>query len=134
MSPRIFTKTNIFTLRIHGHQSVVYIDDTDLQRETNESCCNNVKATATFLTKFVFDINPKKVCLAAHSVIEFLGFVLYSVTHLTVFFTKSKVERMPELCKSILKKILITIKECCQFIGTLTFIRYAVSHKKLFTD
>lgn len=73
MSPRIFTKTNIFTLRIHGHQSVVYIDDTDLQRETNESCCNNVKATATFLTKFVFERNPKKYVWQPTQSLNFLG-------------------------------------------------------------
>lgn len=71
-------------MRHHGLQSVVYIDDTYLQRETKESCCNNVKATGTFLTKFVFDINPVMSVWPPTQCIEFLGFLLYSVT-LTVF-------------------------------------------------
>lgn len=134
MSPRIFTKTlkPIFsTLRHQGHQSVVYIDDTYLQGETKESCCNNVEATATLLTKVGFVINPEKSVWQPTQCIEFLGFVLNSVT-MTVSLTKSKVERISELCKSILKKNLITIRECCQFIGTLISTLPAVPHGKLF--
>lgn len=88
-----------------------------------------MKGTGTFLTKFVFDINPVMSVWPPTQCIEFL---LYSVT-LTVFFIKSKVERMHELCKSTLKKISITIRKCSQFIGTLIFILHAVPHKKLFT-
>lgn len=63
MSPRIFTKTfkPIFsTLRHQGHQFVVYIDDTYLQRKTKESCCNNLEATVTLPRKVCFVINHKK--------------------------------------------------------------------------
>lgn len=83
MSLRIFTKTlkPIFsTLRHHGHQSVVYIDDTYLQSETEESCCNNEEATVTLLTKVGFVINPEKSVWQPTQCIEFLGFVLNSVT------------------------------------------------------
>lgn len=58
----------------------MYIDDTYLQSETEESCCNNVEATATLLTKVGFVINPEKSVWQPTQCIEFLGFVLNSVT------------------------------------------------------
>lgn len=96
----------------------MYIDDTYLQSETEESCCNNVEATATLLTKVGFVINPEKSLWQPTQCIEFLGFVLHSVT-MNIFLTKFKKERISELCKSMLKKKLITIRECSQFIGAL---------------
>jgi hypothetical protein len=46
--------------------------------------------------------------------------------------TQSKVERISELCKTMLKRKSFTIREGCQFIGTLISALPAVSHGKLF--
>lgn len=88
----------------------MYIDDTYLQSETEESCCNNEKATATLLTKVGFVINPEKSVWQPTQCIEFLGFVLHSVLTTNVSLTKFKKERISELCKSMLKKKIITIR------------------------
>lgn len=60
ISPRIFTKTNMFHIETSRSKSVVYIDHTYLQVETKDPCCNNVKAILTnskYLTNLLFLTN-----------------------------------------------------------------------------
>ena len=55
----IFTKI-LKHLRQEGHLSVIFIDDSSLQGDTEQECMNNTKATVDLLLKLGFIVHEKK--------------------------------------------------------------------------
>ena len=76
---RIFikmTKVPFSELRMQGHTSVVYVDDSYLQGDSYESCLKNVNNTIIILRSLGFTIHPKKSVLKpTQNLIIYLGFI-----------------------------------------------------------
>ena len=78
---RIFTKIlkPVFGyLRKQGHLSVVFVDDSYLQADTEQECIKNINATVNILTMLGFTIHERKSVLIPTQKIEFLGFLIDS--------------------------------------------------------
>ena len=80
---RIFTKILkplISVFQKQGLLSVTYFDDSYLQDTTKEQCNQNVNATINLLISLGFTDYTKKSVLEPAQSIEFLGFVIDSIT------------------------------------------------------
>ena len=101
-APRTFTKLIepvLSALRKKGHQIMGYLDDSCLMGDTFEECEKAVIASVELLTKLGFQINPEKFRLLPVQVIEYLGFLIDSVT-MTVRLTPLKRQKScPSLAK-----------------------------------
>ena len=78
---RIFTKMlkPVFGyLRKQGHLSVVFVDDSYLQADTEQECIKNINAIVNILTMLGFTIHERKSVLILTQKIEFLGFLIDS--------------------------------------------------------
>ena len=78
---RIFTKMlkPVFGyLRKQGHLSVVFVDDSYLQADTEQECIKNINAIVNILTMLGFTIHDRKSVLILTQKIEFLGFLIDS--------------------------------------------------------
>ena len=76
-APLIFTKLLRLPfgyLRSQGHLSVVYMDDTYLQGDSNSSCQSNIANMVSLLQALGFTINRKKSVLTPTQSLEFLGY------------------------------------------------------------
>ena len=81
-APLLFTKIlkqPFAALRRQGLLSVVYLDDSYLQRDSYSRCLENIHATTSLLTDLGFQINNEKSLLTPTQTIRFLGFILDSV-------------------------------------------------------
>ena len=67
-------------LRKKGHQIMGYLDDSFLMGDTFEECEKAVVASVELLTKLGFQIHPEKSRLLPVQGIEYLGFLIDSVT------------------------------------------------------
>ena len=79
---RIFTKIlkPVFGyLRKQGHLSVVFVDDSYLQADTEQECIKNINATVNILTMLRFTIHERKSVSIPTQKIEFLGFLIDSI-------------------------------------------------------
>ena len=78
---RVFTeisKVRFGHLRSLGHNYVVYVDDSYLQGETNQTCLDNISDTIKLLRGLVFIIHTEKSTLTPNQTIVFLGFIISS--------------------------------------------------------
>ena len=91
-------------LRSLGYLSVIYIDDTYLQGQTYEECCNNVQSTSNLISELGFCINEDKSEFRSSKQLVFLGFVLNSVT-MRVYLTEAKQEKKVSKIQSVLKNV-----------------------------
>ena len=120
-APRLFTKLlkpAYSTPRKQGFQSVGYIDDSYLQGITKPECENNVQATTKLLDSLGLYVHPDKSILEPSQVLEFLGFVLNSVS-MTVTLSHAKAENIKHVCKDLLTTTQPTIREVAVVIGKL---------------
>ena len=89
---RVFTKISkvLFGhLRCLGHNCVVYIDDSYLQRETYQACPDNISDTIRLLRELGFVIHTEKSVLTHSQTISFLGFIISS-KNMTLSLTDEK--------------------------------------------
>ena len=76
---RIFTKitkVSFSVLRMQGHTSVVYVDDSYLQGDSYETCLKNVNDTIVMLRSLGFTIHPGKSVLKPKQNLIYLGFII----------------------------------------------------------
>lgn len=120
-APRCFTKLLkpvYSTIRQYGHLNVGYIDDSYLQASDTKECLLNISDTQTLFTDLGFVINVDKSCVIPAQQINFLGFVLGSVS-MTTTLTDDKKAKVKSICKQLLLKSHSTITELAQLVGTL---------------
>ena len=120
-APRCFTKLQkpvYSTLRQYGHLNVGYIDDSYLQGSDTKECLLNISDTQTLFTDLGFVINVDKSCVIPAQQVNFLGFVLGSVS-MTITLTDDKKAKVKSICKQLLLKSHSTITELAQLVGTL---------------
>ena len=79
MSNGYFDAMIIFTkISKQGGLSVIFIDNSHLQLNTEQECINNIKATVNLLLNTGFAVHQKKFVLITTQKIEFLGFIIDS--------------------------------------------------------
>ena len=84
--------------------------DSHLQGITKLECENNVQATTKLFNNLGLYVHPDKSILELSQVLEFLGFVLNSMT-MTVTLSHTKVENITQVCKDLLTRTQPTIRE-----------------------
>ena len=92
-APRMFTKVlkPVFkVLREKGLLSSAYIDDLYLQGDTFHECLENALNTVQLLRDLGFVVQEEKSCLHPSEQLEYLGFVLNSVS-MTVRLSHARV-------------------------------------------
>ena len=93
-----------------------HIDDSFLVGYDYTACNNNVKVTVDTFLKLGFVIHPEKSVFIPTQEIEFLGFLLNSVS-MTIRLPPAKAERVRLACQSLLFKNDMTTREVAQVIG-----------------
>lgn len=107
------------TLRQDGHLNVGYIDDSYLQGSDTKECLLNISDTQILFTDLGFVINVDKSCVIPAQQINFLGFVLDSVS-MTITLTDDKKAEVKSICNAIIAtQSHSTITELAQLVGTL---------------
>ena len=122
-------------LRSLGYLSVIYINDTYLQGQTYEECCNNVQSTSNLISELGFCINEDESEFRPSKQLVFLGFVLDSVT-MRVYLTEAKQEKIVSKIQSVLKNVRkgITIREFAKLIGLLVSSCIAIPFSMVYTE
>ena len=121
-SPRIFTKVlkPVFaTLRSqYGHHCTGYIDDSFYTEDTDDHCQDSTLHAVELLTKLGFVVHPTKSSLIPTQELEFLGFLLNSIS-MTVCLTPKKISKLIAMCEKYSRLRAFTIREIASLIGTL---------------
>ena len=102
---RIFTKITkvpFSVLRMQGHTSVVYVDDSYLQGGSYESCLKNVNNTIIMLPSLGFTIHPEKSVLKPTQNLIYLGFIINS-KDMTLTLTEEKKQKIITFVPNFLK-------------------------------
>jgi len=132
--PRKFTKLLkpvYANLRIMGHISAPYLDDSYLQGETLSDCLENVKDTVKLLDSLGFVVHPKKSVFEPTKCLTFLGFVINSVD-MTVRLTQEKQTKVYNACKHLLNTNIPTVREVAVVLGLMTSSLPGVMHGALY--
>ena len=132
--PRMFTKLlkPVYSvLRQKGHELIGYIDDQYIQGDTFDSCFSSVKACIELLRSLGLVIHPEKSALVPSQTLEFLGFILNSVS-MTVSLTEVKKIKIKEDCKFLRDNKQTTIREVARVIGILVLAFPAVQFGPLY--
>ena len=130
---RIFTKIlkPVFGhLRQEGHLSVIFVDDSYLQGDTEQECMNNIKATVDLLLKLGFIVHEKKSVLKPTQKIEFLGFIIDS-NSMTIEINREKAEHILLKIRKFLQNPSPVIRKLASVVGSVISIFLAISLGKL---
>ena len=133
-APRIFTKLlkpALSSLRKEGYVNCAYIDDILLLGDSYEECLNNVQETMILFDNLGFTIHSEKSVVIPKQNIEFLGFNIDSI-NMTVRLTSNKVSNIIQLCKGMLNKQTVTIRDFAKLIGKLVASEHGVLYAPLF--
>ena len=118
---RIFTKllkVPFSVLRSEGHLSVVFVDDTYLQAESQQRCLDNIHDTISLLHSLGFTIHAEKSILQPTQKIEFLGFIIAS-NEMTIKLSEKKTNTVKNKIRSFLVSQKRTIRELASIIGSI---------------
>lgn len=96
----------------------------DMAKEHSESICRQ-KIVA--VTKLGFLVHPDKSVFQPTQIIEFLGFIINSIT-MFVSLTLTKAARVHKACQDLLNNKHITIREVAHVIGLLVSSLPAVQY------
>ena len=132
-APRIFTKILkpvLSYLRSLGFCSVVFLDDSYLQGSTYAECLQNVTCTIRALQQLGFTIHPTKSILTPTQNIEFLGYIVDSVT-MTITLPLRKKEKRKNSCQHLLQTPNPTIRTVASLIGNFVAATEAVPYARL---
>ena len=127
-APLAFTKLLrpvVAFLRQRGVRLVVYLDDILLMAETPELLQQHLQLTTSLLTDLGFLLNLKKCILTPCRRIEFLGFIVDSLTF-SLYVPPDKIAKIKKECRHLLNKVTVSARTLAHIIGLLTSITPAV--------
>ena len=84
--------------------SVIFVDHSYLQGDTNQECLQHIEATLSLLESLGFAVHKGKSILNPTQETEFLGFVFNSLT-MTISVTKGKTEAIVSKIRIFRKQI-----------------------------
>ena len=132
--PRVFTKMlkpPFAELRGRGYPSVVFLDDSILKGNTFFDCLENVTETVKLLQSLGFTIHPDKSVLKPTQEIEFLGYLINTVT-MMISLPLRKVEKIEADSRRLLDNPSTTVREVAsllgQYVATAEAVPYATLH------
>lgn len=131
--PRKFTKAlkpPLSNIRKQGVTVAGYFDDLMTLAITEGICIQNISKIISVFDSLGFVIHPEKSTFLPSQQIEFLGFVINSVT-MTVSLTVSKKEAIKEMCSLALSMELSTIRFIAKILGKFSSSFIAVPLGKL---
>ena len=120
-APRLFTKLlkPVYThIRSLGHTCMGHIDDSLLVGYDYSACQNNIVDTVDIFCSLGFIIHPEKSILEPTQEIEFLGFLLNSVS-MTIRLPPAKASYVKKSCVDLQRQTQLTIRELAHVIGLL---------------
>ena len=120
-APRLFTKLlkPVYThIRSLGHTCMGHIDDSLLVGYDYSACQNNIVDTVDIFCSLGFIIHPEKSILEPTQEIEFLGFLLNSVS-MTIRLPPAKASYVKKSCVDLQRQAQLTIRELAHVIGLL---------------
>ena len=120
-APRLFTKIlKPIYAHLHsvGHVSMGHIDDSFLVGYTRSACELNIQHTVECFDSLGFVIHPEKSVLIPTQELEFLAFLLNSIS-MTIRLPPSKAAHVKSACENLLSKTKVTIRELAHVIGLL---------------
>lgn len=120
-APRLFTKIlkPIYAcLHSLGHISMGHIDDSFLVGYTHLACQQNIKDTVERFSSLGFVIHPDKSVLLPTHELEFLGFLLNSIS-MTIRLPPTKAAHVKSACENLLLYSKVTIRDLAHVIGLL---------------
>ena len=118
-APRVFTKLlkHVVTfLRIQVIRLLIYLDDFHLVVSNPPILHEHTKLVLEFLQNLGFIINFEKSMLTPSPVIEFLGFVISSIT-MKFYLPQEKITKTSHLCKCLLKNNPNSLRPLAQLLG-----------------
>ena len=133
-APRIFTKLMkpVYShLRLKGHISSPYLDDSFLVADTYQDCVTNVQDTLSLLKSLGFVIHDEKSQIRPVQVIEHLGFIFDSM-NMTVTVNIAKIQKLQSQAHFVLTKVNPTIREVAGLIGMMVSCFPGVEHGQLY--
>lgn len=131
--PRKFTKVlkpPLAELRLEHISIAAYIDDLITLARSFNICFDNVWKCAQKLDKLGFVIHPKKSVFIPSQEIEYLGFLINSVT-MTIKLTTDKKKKIFDLCQEVLLKDNVSIRIIAKLLGKFTSSFQGVKYGKL---
>ena len=112
-------------LRQQGVRLVIYLDDLLLMAETQELLQQQLHHIMSLLTKLGFLLNLKKCILTPCRQLEFLGFIVDSLT-LSLYVPSDKVSKIKKECRHMLNKQRVSARNLAHIIGLLSSVTPAV--------
>ena len=120
-TPRKFTKLlkpALSELHLRGHISSAYIDDMYLQGQTYKECVHNVIDSIVQIDSLGLVAHPGKSVFNPSQQLEFLGFILNSVS-MTIRLTPEKAVGLKTTCHALLTNPSPTIRELARVVGKI---------------
>ena len=101
-----------------SHVSTEHIDNSFLVGYTRSACEQNIQDTVKCFDSLGFVIHPEKSVLIPTQELEFLGFLLNSIS-MTIRLPPLKAAHVKSVCDNLLLKTKVTIRELAHVIGLL---------------
>ena len=108
-----------------------HIDDSLLVAQYYNDCASNINDTVDLFNKLGFVVHPEKSVLKPTQEIEFLGFIINSLT-MSVRLSASKSTKVQTACQNLLDSKHITIRDMAHVIGLLVSSLPAVQFGELY--
>jgi hypothetical protein len=121
-APRTFTKVLrpvVSHLRSMGIRLIIYLDDILILSQSAETLRAHMRTVAQQLECLGFRLNMKKCEWEPTQLIEFLGFLVDSVS-MKLSLPENKVHQIQKECRSTLGKKMTTPRQLARLIGMLT--------------
>ncbi|XP_015766682.1 PREDICTED: uncharacterized protein LOC107345482 [Acropora digitifera] len=133
-TPRVFTKLlkPVYShLRLKGHLSSGYLDDSFLEGDSYDACLPNVQDTLTLLGDLGFCPNFDKSVVQPTNVIERLGYILNSLD-MFVSITDRNFRKFLDTADKILQCTIIPIRLVGRLVGIMVSFFPGVENARVF--
>ena len=127
-APRVFTKLIkpvVALLRQLGIRLIVYLDDMLIMAQSRDIALQHASTALDLLQGLGFMINYLKSVLVPSTRMEFLGFVVDSLT-LSLAHPREKIRKVRKECQTLLDSPLVTVRQLAKLLGHLTSTIQAV--------
>ena len=101
-----------------GHLSIVFVDDSYLQADTEQDCIKNINATVNILTILGFTIHERKSVLIPTQKIAFLGFLIDS-KNMSISISEEKADHLILKIMKFLSVSAPTIRQLSSIIRSV---------------
>ena len=135
-APRVFTKLMkpvVAMLRQRGVRLIIYLDDMLIIAESTSLALHHAASALNLLESLDFVVNYHKSQLIPSQQIEFLGFLVDSVS-LSLQLPGEKLRKIRKRCQQLLNVGETSIRELSKFLGLLTSSIQAVFPAPCITD